>query len=481
MKKVMDFRHFVLVGISIIGMISFVIPASAETLWEKRQKSVQETPGVQTTVEQNKPSPITNAIDPFKITIPEQYGTIIDSYKGTNGSLIIHIQDAHVNYEAQKNIAGILEELAKSHKVSLILREGGSTAKDFTYLRNRGTPEARINACEKLLRNADITGVNYFNITTNYPVSMQGIEDRALYDENRTALWEMDKFKGPALEYLTKLIQIADQIKPKLYNEDLLALDKAKQDYENETLDLVSYYNALNDIIKKKGIGIQEFQNFTTLIKINELEKDIDMVKIRTNNATNEDKEKYEEYQELMKKLNINKLFKEEGLIEDKIQKALSQTPGQEKLYKISKALSILDKMLRVKVVPEEYDYFLQNKQDFNPATWVEFVKSKIAEQGLTIEVPQNAYAVTDNLPKIEHFYSTAGKRDSVFISKSEERMKKDNIQTAILVAGGFHTPKLVSLLVDKGYSYVVISPKVNMPTDDNLYREKLKGEWLPE
>ena len=237
----------------------------------------------------------------------------------------------------------------------------------------------------------------------------------------------------------------------------------------------MAYYKALDGLIQKNNIGITEFTNFATLVKINELEKKIDFTKVNTAEATAEEKKQYDEYQEALKNLNVNKLFKEEPLVENKIQESIAETSDQKKLYRVSKAMSIMDKMIRVKLVPEEYSYFLENNADFNAEEWASFIKNKSSELGLSIETPNNYYAINDNLPKVENFYKTALEREKFFISKSEERMAEDNINTAILIAGGFHTPTLTQLLNDAGYSYIVVSPRVTTPTDDALYRAALK------
>ncbi|MDO8603073.1 MAG: hypothetical protein Q7O04_04400 [Candidatus Omnitrophota bacterium] len=462
----------------------------AETLWEKRQKALKGTEGRQGELIEEESQeqeqvqtagPIeeisSNLSDLATITIPQQYGSIIETYEGTNGNLIVHIQDAHANYEAQKNIAAIAEYLIKNYNINLILREGASTEKNFAYLREKASLEARRRAAEKLLKNATITGIDYLTLTSNYPMAFQGIEDKALYDANKNALWAMDKFKDAALEYVRKIEKSADSLKQKIYNSELLAMDNAKKDYENETTDLLAYYRILNEFIQKKNISVGEFPNFSALVKIDSLEQKINMTKIGNNTATDEEKALYKDYQEILKNLNINRLFKEEPLVENKIKNAVTENQDQKDLYNISKAVSIMDKMLSVKVVPEEYAYFIENKNDFNAEVWADFLKKKADESGLSLNIPDNYYAVSDNLPIIEKFYSTAGERDKAFIKKSEERINSDNAKTAILIAGGFHTPQLTNLLSEKGYSYIVISPRVITKTDDNLYRQALKND----
>ena len=60
-------------------------------------------------------------------------------------------------------------------------------------------------------------------------------------------------------------------------------------------------------------------------------------------------------------------------------------------------------------------------------------------------------------------------------MKKTHERMERDNVNLAVLIAGGFHTPTLTKLLKDDGYSYVVVSPKVTTETDEELYRATLR------
>lgn len=481
-----------IIGI-VVAFLALVMamPGYAESIWEKRQKALKgieekqeeaiEEALPETAIEpvETEQAAASNSPIPLnEVIIPDQYGSIIETHEGTNGKLIVHIQDAHANYEAQKNIAGILEYLIDNHNLNLVLMEGKLTDMDFKYLRYRAPLDVRTEIADGLLKSGDFNAVNYLDLASSYPIEMQGVEDKELYDINSVALWDMDKFKDIAIEYLDKMSVALEALKTKIYNSDLLELDKAKKDYDNEAMDLLAYYKKLYDVVQNKNIGTEEFPNFANLMKINEIEQKIDLVKIRSGEATDEQKNLYSEYQDGLKKLNINKLFKEEPLVENKIQKAVTETEGQEKLYKISKAISIMDKMLKIKLIPEEYGYFMENKKDFYPQSWFDFLKEKSDEFGMGLEIPNNSYIISDNLATVEKFYSTAVGREKTFIKKSEDRMNKDNVKSAILITGGFHTPTVTQSLNDMGYSYIVISPKVTIKTDDNLYRQTLKREW---
>src|SRR3989338_3607878 len=61
----------------------------------------------------------------FALDIPSELGRIETVVKGA-GPTILHIQTAHGNYEAQKNIQAILRHLHDQYGTSLLLLEGSA-------------------------------------------------------------------------------------------------------------------------------------------------------------------------------------------------------------------------------------------------------------------------------------------------------------------------------------------------------------------
>lgn len=412
----------------------------------------------------------------------QELGSIMDYHGfGYNLKLLVYIQDPHAHYEGQKKIAHILEYLIVAYGLKLILVEGGVTDKDFTYLRERAPLKERIEKADKLLKEGVISGEEYLNIASDYPMTFQGIEDKKLYDRHCEALWEIDKFKDIALEYVEKLIVASDAVKPKIHNADLLELDDKKRSYDNEAIHLLAYYEYLFRKAEELELPLHTFPNFIKLIKLGELERKIYLVKIHCGSASEEERRLYSQYVNLKDDLNISQLFEEEALLEKSVENALSQTQDQKNLLNISRALSIMKNLLRIKGVPEEYRYFQENEDHFNPDFWASFLQEKSRELGIDTNIPENSYIMKDNLAKVEEFYGIAAERNEMFFKKINTRMEKDNVNLAALIAGGFHKLYLTKLFLDNGYSYIVISPLVTTPMDDELYRKALKREWLPD
>lgn len=126
-------------------------------------------------------------------------------------SLLIHIQEAHANYDAQKNIREILGHLNKNYGVRLILLEGaGNKIDPELYYFFPEEPGLQKAVTEKLLQVGELTGAEAFLIQKQdggermtdgkkpsalssilYPSSAfvegYGVEDAALYAQDREA------------------------------------------------------------------------------------------------------------------------------------------------------------------------------------------------------------------------------------------------------------------------------------------------------
>jgi len=188
-----------------------------------------------------------------EIKIPSEYGRITEGFDGGGDKLVIHVQDAHTNYEAQKNAAGMLEDLINKYGVYLILVEGGSRDVSLNYYRDQYPLEERKKMAEESLKKGEIAGEEYLNIASDYPIKLQGIEDRALYDQNMEAYLEIDKQKDSALLFTKLLSEVISNLKDKLYNKALSELDKKRIEFKEERMPLNDYVQYLNELAKPQS------------------------------------------------------------------------------------------------------------------------------------------------------------------------------------------------------------------------------------
>ena len=209
------------------------------------------------------------------IRIPEEFGRVIEAYKGQSDQLIIHIQDAHVHYEAQKNLANIIEELIRKYSVHLVLVEGGNESNIYTPMRKLATPQKRLEVAERQLRKGLMMGDEYLELTTDYPMAIQGIEDMELYKENIRAFSQIEQIKGEALSYLQNLKGVVEALKRNVYSPELKTLGRMRESYEKEEMGLVAYYEYLGSLSP-----VQNYPNLSRLLEASRLEKEVDFEKV---------------------------------------------------------------------------------------------------------------------------------------------------------------------------------------------------------
>ncbi len=177
------------------------------------------------------------------IQIPSQFGNIKDTFEPQlkpqdTGKTIIHLQDAHCNYEAQKNMAQLLDYLVKEYNLKLIMVEGGSGDVNLSFLRNYADKKARQEVADKYLKLCKISGEEYLDIVSDYQLELYGIEDEALYEAHLDAFHKVDALREEALKYLDDLSKIVSALKPRIYSEELKYLESAKKNYEDKNFSL---------------------------------------------------------------------------------------------------------------------------------------------------------------------------------------------------------------------------------------------------
>ena len=454
------------------------------------------------------------------IRIPEEIGRVIEVYQGTSGRMIVHVQDAHVHYEAQKNLALIVEELIREYHINLVLIEGGDKTSDYSALRKLASKEKRMEVAERQLRKGLLNGEQYLELTTDYPMVVRGVEDMDLYKENIQVFSQVEHIKEEALSYLQNLKSVIEALKRNVYSPELKTLERMRGEYEKEQLGLVAYYEYLGSLSPVQG-----YPNLSRLLEASRLEKGIDFEKVDqerdalidalTAKLSKEDvdalvtksvayrdkqisqKEYYEHlafladenevlfetypnldtyirYVGLYDGIDHVALFKEGDQFEEKIRTVLLGTAEQKEVASLDKKVNILLSLMEFKLSPDEYQFYAQNRIGFLTKEWLPYLSQKAIAYGLTTPIPKEA-VVDRHLSLLDHFYQVAQKREMAFIENTMEEMTKYGAKTAVLKTGGFHTPGLTHFLREKGISYVVVSPKITEASNPELYHSMLR------
>jgi riboflavin biosynthesis pyrimidine reductase len=473
-----------------------------------------------------------SSIPLIDLKIPSQIGTIKeifqpDAINSQNNPIIIQIQDAHCNYEAQKNLATILEYLIKEKNVKLVMVEGGSGDVTLAFLRDYADKKERELIADKYLRRGQISGEEYLDIVSDYNFELYGIEDPGLYENNLESFLNIDTFRADALNDSSRLRKIVDALKNAIYNEELKAFEQVKTKYENKEITLADYVGHIKQTAERIEVKTQEYPHFEAFAKSAQLEKEIDFkqaeaergifikelaklldegeVKELIAQTQNFKAKKISpvEYYEFLKTKAENKidlkqaypqldaylaytqlgnqvkpedLIKETNELEKEIRKNIFVNNDEKNLSLISDSLGMLDRFLKLDLTPREYDDFQARKDEFRTGSWIKFLADNCSKYGIA-ENPQIAVSIDDNIDKFNEFYKIGLEREQSFLKNITDKMSLSQDKIAVVITGGFHTPGMSKLFKEHGYSYAVVTPSITQKADSAIYYSVLRGD----
>lgn len=468
-----------------------------------------------------------NALD-----IPSQYGTVEEVFEAdytadNRERMIIHIQDAHSNYEAQKNMAQLLEYLVKEHNLRLIMVEGGSGNVSLSFLRGYANQKERRDIADKYLRMGEISGEEYLDMVSNYDLDLYGIEDQDLYDAHLAAFLEVDSIKEEGLSYLKDLSNIVSRLKRLIYTEELKELEEQGKNYKHKVISLSEYCQYLEGMARKKGLNLESYPHLTAFSEIARLEQEIDfpraelerntfikdLAQLLSREEVTQLLEKskqfktgeisspqyysflkdiaaerldlaqrypyfnsYTRYITVNKEIEVKYLLREVNAIEESIKEVYSLNTVQRRLNEISKSIQIVTKFLNLELTPQDYAYFKANRDKFITASWRDFLNEQCRSYNLGIR-PSVSDAIDKNLEELDEFYQLGIAREGAFMRNMVEKIDKSGEKLTVLIAGGFHTPGITRMLKDNGYSYMVVTPVITKRSDPSVYLSVLRGE----
>ncbi len=470
------------------------------------------------------------AIDTRTLAIPKELGSISQvispAHAEPNGKLVILIQDAHTNYEAQKHLAGILDQLASQYGIRLILVEGSEGDMGLTKFRGIGTTSARHAVAESYLKKGMLSGEEYLDIVSEHPFTIWGVEDTPLYDRNFDAFLKTEQLREESTAALATLREVSGQLEPIVWSQGLQELDARRALYDAGKLPLAAYVYELVDRAGASGLGLAGYPNLDRFVTANELEDAVNVTQagqeqkqlitelrsrvssdalaqlkeigLQLQNGKATRAAFYRELSRLMQAnsvdaatypalaqysryllakddLDLSGLLAELYQFESDLKHRLADTPEALQLLVISEGLSIFDRLIILKWMPHEYRAYGEQKEAFGIASWVEFLAAQAAQNGIAWEWKGDAEKLQGNLSQAAQFYEAAEARNQALVQRALDKIQAEGVEVAVLIVGGFHTNGCAELLANQGFEVAVLTPAVGTATDDARYAEILK------
>lgn len=452
------------------------------------------------------------------------YGTIQEArFASAKAPLIVHIQDAHGIWDAQRNTASLILELQKSRNIQLVGLEGASGAfRTEAYRSLSDLPTMRLVASD-LLSIGMVGGPEYAGLVADKAPLLWGVENLADYHANIDAYKQAAKGAAAFKSRVAGFSKAVDSLKPTLYSPALREFDRIHTRYRSHSEGLGSYVtyllgtasgqqakvpqlHRLNDaLIAESRLDFKVVESERRLLveslakkmSAKELEGLVQQSVLFRGGRLNHTAfhsaltaaarqhgirlesypqfKAYMGYVESAERIQLGDLFKELTTLEARVQSDLATGEKEKSLLAASQAVVLLEKL---------------GSQSMSPLDWADYETRRptVLALGATLrDLAKGAAAPVADWPEMEtalkpfeDFCRYASARNEGLTQNLLEKMRESKSAGAVLVAGGFHTDGLVKMFKAKDLSYVVVTPKIKEVPKENHYLEAFTRDPRP-
>lgn len=442
---------------------------------------------------------------------PSEPSDEIPQLSANENRTVIIIQDAHDNYDAQINIAGIIEDIARGHntphsldapRVSgesprevlaeltpldeesiarregvvhtppmtsdpsqsvLIGIEGAIGALDLSDIRRYPIPEARRKSAEQLLKEGYLTGAEYAAASSEVPIPIWGIEDKDLFRANFALFFKILSHKEAIEEYLNERRRALERAKEAVCAPQVLSFLATLEAYETEQISFGDYFVRLNTYAAEVGIDPAEYTQVMLFHEVLREGHDSEGV-------LHEGAGRSLSYKNAL--LDYGALLREVRALAYRIARELAATRREKEIIGEAREITLLEKMLLLRATREEV------------AEWTEAFSSQVSSDSEETALTHAPYPprIQDIMPVVREFYRLAEKRDSAMLANLLAKMDETDTDVGIVIAGGYHSEGIKALLRERGIAYVVITPHIS---ETNIlrkigYMDRMLGHIAP-
>ncbi len=432
--------------------------------------------------EKFKPSHVPADLRPVLERIPTNAGTIKQvSIAPTDKSMVVLLQDVHMNTEAQGNIA----EIVKAMRVPVVAVEGAEGPFNFSDFENFKDGKIKKAVADSFLHQNLISAPSYAGVLSEKgKLQLVGVDDADRYQANVNAYKEATREKNAVEKRLkNKRRRLAEQ-KGKELNEALKKFDAHRAAYEDGTLAFGDYIkwlasdDASNELVINQFLAAYQIEKRLDFERVErerarvveQLAQKLDtsdlnsllaqsvayrlgkisyagyygwiktfMTRAHLSLSDTPAFDEYIQYVLLTEGINAEKLFAAMKNLEARTVASLCRTPREKELMQASRLLFLEQKLVDFALTPEE---------------WAEYQRM----QGSEFTMGRVGWGIdTVDLNSFENFYREADVRSHAMV-RNLNRLSRS---PSVLIVGGFHTPLVTKLLRVSGRSFVVVQPKI--------------------
>jgi hypothetical protein len=215
----------------------------------------------------------------YTIQIPEDQGKVSQRWKGEDGRIIIHIQDAHANLDAQVNLARIICELLPQISESenpFVGIEGAIGSYDLKELRDFPLKDVREAVGQDFVKNGKFIGAEYASIIADRDFTLYGLEDTDLFRQDYNAFYNVSEKQDDIEKAIEEIEQQIEELKELIYGKPLKKFDESAAAYEKQSMQLIEFLKILYPTLDELGIDLMRYVSLMQFKEIFMLEQGLD-------------------------------------------------------------------------------------------------------------------------------------------------------------------------------------------------------------
>ncbi len=454
------------------------------------------------------------------VSLPPSLATV-QSYSAASpdAPLLIMIQDAHGQYEAQKNLSEILRYLALQYNLSLVLVEGGAGDMDVSELRKGVSAEKLNETGEKWLKAGKLSGEEYLDLVWGgKDIRLWGVEDPSSYTKNMEAYLVFEKVQPAAFAAIKKWKDYFGPLRKKYFSPHLEKLETLKETAVDEPKKMEEYFKFLAERAYQLSIEFNAYPDFNKWIELQAKEKEIDTEQVAfeekelsgtlSKRLTKE--ELYPLQEETPKTQGIDSEIRKIRMLLDLKAKtsgldgystvAMEKALGAFLRLKEMQASEVFedagrlhDKLreqdltdAKVKELAQIVDYLALASRLFH-LEWTLQDENKFIALASAMASNEMGKDLTSDLsvwlPQAKAFYQMAREREKAIVENSfnkigaQRKKERKSPRIYVLIVGGYHAANLKKEFTAKGLSVMNVVPKFS-PSSTQSYFEVLKEKW---
>ena len=441
---------------------------------------------------------------------------------------LILIEDAHVNYEGQKHLAAILGRLASAYGVSLILVEGGAGDVSLSGLRRVGSKAAREAVAEGHLTDGTFTGAEYLDAASDLALTLWGVEDMELYEEQYASYLAVERVREQASETLRRLRRLIEELRARSPNEPLQRFESSQASFAEGSLKFSDYAAYLAQEAGRLGVSLNPYAHLRPLIEATRLEPQLNQEDVSREqrgalerarvsssdeawDAFKEAAERhkagataasayYEALEALLKEARVDLAafpalsryllytslrarsggrawWTELAQLERELRGTLAGSPEARELADLADRAARCERLLELAWTAEDRAAAARDPDALRFDAWRPMLRARAAQAGLPMPL-LDAVPLEQALSQGLAFYEITARRDEAIVQRALEKMDAAGQGTAILIAGGFHTGNLTERLASRGVEVAVVTPWAGEGDDAARYASILKAKY---